>query len=103
MTAVRVATVRKWLDWLGFQFSGVKKAVFNNGEQREDAVAYRRDFLLPKFLAFCKQSVQFAEDKRLIILGGVEQPLMLITHYESSVNANDAKAQVWKYQLNLAT
>lgn len=100
VTAVRVRTVRKWLARLGFQFSGVKKGVFKDGHEREDVVAYRRDFFLPKFLAFCEQSVQFAEDKSLIIPDGVEQPLMLITHDESSFNANDAKTQVWKYQGN---
>lgn len=95
---VRVRTARKWLRRLGFEFSDVKRGVFKDGHEREDVVAYRRDVFLPKFFSLYQQSVQFTEDKTLILPGGVEEPLLFITHDESTFNSNDARTRIWKHE-----
>ena len=95
---IRARTARRWLKRMGLSYRGVGKAVYFDGHEREDVVTYRNNVFLPAWEKFQERMVQFSEDGTWRVpdhLPPGEKPLVLVTHDESTFNANDGKRRLW--------
>ncbi|KAF8417258.1 hypothetical protein EV426DRAFT_703179 [Tirmania nivea] len=94
-------TARIWLNKLGFRWKDVRKGVYVDGHERDDVVAYRQNIFLPQIdeIQSSGSLRQWDEDGNIIPvylplpLG--EKEKILVTHDESTFNANDGKRQMW--------
>jgi len=80
---------------MGFSFQGVKKGVYVDGHERKDVVDYRKVFL-EEWTKASRRFVVFKEDGTWELPPGLlqgEKPLVLVTHDESTFNANDGKKE----------
>jgi len=83
---------------MGFQYNTVRKGVYVDGHERADVVNYRNEVFLPQWTEYQRQMVVFKEDgiwEKPSILREGEKPLVLVTHDESTFNANDGKRKMW--------
>ncbi|KAA8907992.1 hypothetical protein FN846DRAFT_754691, partial [Sphaerosporella brunnea] len=95
---VRVRTARRWLKKLGLVFGRYTKGVYVDGHEREDVVFYRQNVFLPRWNYLQRRLVIFDENGNWKLPPGLkegERPLVLVTHDESTFNANDGKRQGW--------
>lgn len=101
---VRSRTARRWLHQLGYSWRDVRKGVFIDGHERSDVVEYRKKFLA-EIQALKPYLVEFEENgsmkpkdypKDCAVGGPDKRPVILVTHDESTVNANDGRRQVWQ-------
>ena len=100
-TRIRARTARRWLRKMGFSYHEVKKGVYIDGHEREDVVKYRNDVFLKVWKAASHSFVIFKEDGSWEVplnLQSGEKPLVLVTHDESTFNANDGKRRVWSQE-----
>lgn len=91
-------TARRWLHKMGFIHDTVRKGVFIDGHERDDVVQYRNDVFLPQWKNYQRRFVVFSENgtwKVPSTLIDGEKPLVLVTHDESTFNANDGKRSLW--------
>ncbi|RPB23933.1 hypothetical protein L211DRAFT_838386, partial [Terfezia boudieri ATCC MYA-4762] len=91
-------TARNWLNKLGFEFKDVRKGVYIDGHEREDVVRYRQEVFLPAMEKLFHSGLrEWAEDGSLILkeIPAGEKEKILVTHDESTFNANDGKRRMW--------
>ena len=96
-TRIRARTARRWLNKMGFSYGTVRKGVYVDGHEREDVKDYRNNVFLPKWRELSERFVQFDENgvwKKPDLPEGVS-PLVLVTHDESTFNANDGRRKAW--------
>ncbi|RPA83521.1 hypothetical protein BJ508DRAFT_375057 [Ascobolus immersus RN42] len=105
---IKARTARSWLGKMGFKYCRVTKTVFIDGHERDDVVAYREEFV-KTWLEYRKRMVIFKEDGSYELPEGCKvgsdgnyymedgsgRPLVLVTHDESTFNANDGKRSGW--------
>jgi hypothetical protein len=94
---IRVRTARRWLKKMGFVYNTVQKGLYFDGHEREDVKAYRKDVFLPQWKKYSERFVEFNEDGKFQkppLPDGV-LPLVLVTHDESTFNANDGRRMIW--------
>lgn len=77
-----------------------KKALYYDGHDRPDVVAYRQNIFLPAMDAYQYHLVEYTVgdvEAELIKLGGnfVERRLVLVAHDESTTQANDGQKEGW--------
>ena len=96
-------TARRWLNRLGYKWKEVQKGVFFDGHEREDVVEYRETFL-DEIKALLPYFVEFNEDGSILpkvypedcaVGGPNKRPIIMITHDESTLSANDGRQRVW--------
>lgn len=100
---IKSRTAWNWLRKLGFEYKDVKKDVFIDGHERPDVVKDRQ-----KILKVIKELepylVEFNEDGTIkaneypsycAIEGANRQPVIVITHDESTSIANDDLRRTW--------
>lgn len=95
---IRCRTARGWLNKLGFSWRKVQKGVYMDGHERSDVVQYRQEVFLPAFQEIRTFLVTWNEEGQMIMpqnLPPGQKPLVLVTHDESTFNANDGKRQLW--------
>ncbi|RPA87789.1 hypothetical protein BJ508DRAFT_357373 [Ascobolus immersus RN42] len=107
---VTARTARRWLKKMGFRHCRMAKGVFYDGHERDDVVKYRKEEFLPKWLDYRARMVQFSEDGSWKLPEGCSlgsdgnyymngqsgvRPVVLVTHDESTFNANDGKRSGW--------
>lgn len=106
---IKARTARRWLGWMGLQHCKLtKKAVYVDGHEREDVVKYRNEKFIPDWLSYRSRCVIFEEDGSWKLPEGCKvlengeyqcsdgsRPLVLVTHDESTVNANDSRRSGW--------
>lgn len=94
-------TGRNWLHQLGLSHRRFAKGVYVDGHEREDVVAYRNTVFIPFWLQCRQRLVTFEPDgkwsKPQNLPVGIK-PLVIVTHDESTFNANDGRRQGWVYQ-----
>lgn len=96
-TRIRARTARRWLKKMGLIHGTVQKGVYVDGHEREDVKNYRNNVFLPKWRELSERFVQFEENgawKKPNLPEGVS-PLVLVTHDESTFNANDGRRKAW--------
>jgi hypothetical protein len=82
---------------MGFIYTRVKKGVYFDGHERDDVREYRDTVFLPQWKDLSSRFVEFDEDgawARPQLPEGV-LPLVLVTHDESTFNANDGRRMIW--------
>lgn len=105
---IKARTARRWLQWMGLSHHRLTKAVYVDGHERPDVVEYWNKSFIPKWLEYRKRRVIFKEDGTwelpkecdLLVDGELRmrdgtRPLVLVTHDESTVNANDSRRSGW--------
>jgi hypothetical protein len=95
---IRARTARRWLKKMGFVYKDAKKDVYFDGHEREDVVKYRNEVFLKIWQESSRRLVMFKEDGSWEKPPGLrpgEKPLVLVTHDESTFNANDGKRRLW--------
>ena len=99
---IRARTARRWLNQLGLVYGRYRKGVDVDGHEREDVVLYRNEVFLPHWKSLQRRMVIFQEDESGTVTWSApptllpsEKPLVLVTHDESTFNANDGKRQGW--------
>jgi hypothetical protein len=83
---------------MGFTYKDAKKDVYFDGHEREDVVKYRNEVFLKTWQESSRRFVIFKEDGSWEKPPGLqpgEKPLVLVTHDESTFNANDGKRRLW--------
>ena len=83
---------------MGFSYKDVKKGVYVDGHERDDVKKYRSEVFLKTWKKAFRRFLLFKEDGSWEIPPGLqpgEKPLVLITHDESTFNANDGKRRLW--------
>ncbi|KAF8424326.1 hypothetical protein EV426DRAFT_716937 [Tirmania nivea] len=91
-------TARNWLNKLGFEFKNVRKGVYIDGHEREDVVRYRQEVFLPAIEQLFHSGLrEWVEDSSIILkeIPAGEKEKILVTHDESTFNANDGKRRMW--------
>jgi hypothetical protein len=71
-----------------------------DGHEREDVREYHEKVFIPQWYTFQPRLVCFDESGAWWIpdiLPQGEKPLVLVTHSESTFNANDGKRQLWMF------
>lgn len=95
---LRARTGRRWLNKLGLKYSTYRKGVYFDGHEREDVVNYRQEHFLPRWKRYRERFVVFQEDGSFSAkqdLSSGQKPLVLVTHDESTFNANDGQKAGW--------
>jgi hypothetical protein len=95
---ISARTARRWLKRNGFSYGDAKKDVYFDGHEREDVVKYREEVFLKAWQEHSRRFVIFKEDGSWEKPPGLrpgEKPLVLVTHDESTFNANDGKRRFW--------
>ena len=95
---IRARTARRWLHRLGLEYKTVAKGVFIDGHEREDVVRYRQEEFIPAIDRLCNYFVTWNLEGEMVLppnLPPGEKPHILVTHDESTFNANDGKRKLW--------
>ena len=101
--AVVASTVRRWLRKQGLNWRDVKKGVYVDGHERQDVVEYRERFI-ESLEELWPYIVEFEDDGTIVnkvypencVVGGLDrQPIILVTHDESTFSSNDGRRQAW--------
>ena len=80
------------------EMSADSSQVYVDGHERPDVVEYRQKVFLPRWREFKRRMVVFDEDghwRAPATLRPGEKLLVLVTHDESTFNANDGKRRLW--------
>jgi hypothetical protein len=80
------------------EFKNVTKGVFIDGHEREDVVKYRQREFIPAIDQLRDYLVTWNSDGEMNLpsnLPAGEKPHILVTHDESTFNANDGKRKLW--------
>ncbi|CAG8811317.1 25412_t:CDS:2, partial [Gigaspora margarita] len=95
---ISLATLRRWMNKIRFNYKRYKKGVYVNGHEREDVIIYRWEFLqkmeeydrlMPKW-----KNINCEIYKEPNLLPG-EKKHILITHDECVFHANDSTREFW--------
>ena len=94
---IRARTARNWLRKLGFNWKDIHKGVYIDGHEREDVVRYRNEVFIPCFDRILPSLREWDETGNQLIkeLPSGEKEKILVTHDESTFNANDGKRRMW--------
>jgi hypothetical protein len=94
-------TATRWLQKLDWRYKGIKKGMYIDGHEREDVVAYRREFI-ERFKFYEKRFHQWDNDGQELprpngfpVPDGPPFRLVLITHDESTFYQNDRRKIAW--------
>ena len=94
---IRCRTAQPWLKKLSFSWRKVQKGVYVDRHERPDVVRYRQEVFLPAFNEIRPFLVTWNEEGQMLMpqnLPPGQKPLILVTHDESTFNANDGKRRL---------
>lgn len=95
---VSATTLGHYLYEWGYQYRKNKRAIFFDGHEREDAVAYRNEWS-KRMVEYMKRSDFYEGDERQDvyepILENDQSKIVFVTHDESTFYANDGKNDLW--------
>lgn len=99
---ISLRTARRWLHKEGFRYTAHKKALYYDGHEREDVIAYRQNDFLPKMKEYESRLVKYVvgdvTKDAAMQLAYVERKLVLVAHDEMTAQANDGKTMSWVWQ-----
>ena len=80
---------------MGFDYKTIRKGVYFDGHERQDVREYRDNVFIPRWNELSMRFVRFNEDGTWEIpqLPDGMKPLVLVTHDESTFNANDDEGE----------
>ena len=83
---------------MGFIFESSRKDIYLDEHEREDVVKYHNEIFLKFWQELSSQFVSFSENgswEEPSDLQSDKKPVVLVTHDESTFNANDGKRCLW--------
>ncbi|ORY42498.1 hypothetical protein BCR33DRAFT_630649, partial [Rhizoclosmatium globosum] len=92
-------TLDRWLSILGFDYTQIKKDVYEDGHERSDVVAYRGPYcaellaLLPRSTQWEEQNGGLVEVPPVLVPG--EEEIVFVVQDESAFAANNGKKLVY--------
>ena len=97
---VSLSTARRWLHREGFRFTEHRKVLYFDGHERSDVVDYRQNSFIPQMKEYRRWLVEYvvgevAREKEKLVDNLVERRLVLVSHDESTAQANDGKKMSW--------
>lgn len=100
---VSLSTARRWLHRQGFRFTEHRKALYFDGHERPDVVEYRQNNFIPQLKEYRQRLVEYvvggvAKEKEKLVENYVERRLVLVSHDESTTQANDGKKMSWVHE-----
>ena len=100
---ISLSTARRWLHCQGFRFTEHRKALYFDGHERPDVVEYRQNSFLPRLKEYRQRLVEFVvgeveKEQEKPMKNYVERRLVLVSHDESTVQANDGKKMSWVHE-----
>lgn len=95
---IRIRTARFWLNRMGLRYGRFGKGVFVDGHEREDVVQYRQSIFIPQWQSYRQRFAKYDLREKTFVGQGnsTSRPIILITHDESTFNANDGTRAGWK-------
>jgi hypothetical protein len=94
-------TATRWLHKLDWRYQGIQNGMYIDGHEREDVVAYRREFV-ERWGTYEKRFHQWDDDGHELphpngfpVPDGPPFRLVLITHNESTFYQNNRRKTVW--------
>ena len=99
-TQVSLRTAERWMHYLNFSMCTATKGYYTDDHNRADVVKYRDGEFLPAMETYERRFYTYSGDDMSIKtpptnLKEGEKPLVLITHDESTLYANDGKKFMW--------
>ena len=100
---VSLRTARRWLHREGFRFTEHRKALYFDGHERPDVVEYRQNVFVPQMKRYCCRIVEYVvgdvgKERQKVVENCVERRLVLVSHDESTTQANDGKKKSWVHE-----
>jgi hypothetical protein len=96
---ISLRTARRWLHKEGFKYTVHKKALYFDGHEREDVIAYRQNVFLPLMKEHMKRLVFFevgnVEKEGELNLQPDQLKLVLLAHDEMTAQSNDDEKMSW--------
>jgi hypothetical protein len=101
-SGITVQTARRWMKQLEWRYGRKKRGMYINGHERDDVVAYRKQFLA-RWSEYLKRMVVYDRDGNVAanptgvdVVAGKKR-LILVTHDESTFYANDRRSTKWTH------
>ncbi|RPA74773.1 hypothetical protein BJ508DRAFT_195691, partial [Ascobolus immersus RN42] len=99
-TSITERQIRRWLHKLGYSWKDILKGVYIDGHEREDVVQYREAFVQRMQTIYeSGLLLKLDPDSGEVIWPEVVpegcKPIVLLTHDESTFNANDGIRSAW--------
>ena len=100
---VSLCTARRWLHREGFRFTEHRKSLYFDGHERPDVVEYRQNIFIPQMKEHCRRIVEYVvgdvvKEKEKLAENYIERRLVLVSHDESTTQANDGKKKSWVHE-----
>ena len=100
---VSLRTARRWLHREGFRFTEHRKALYFDGHERPDVVEYRQNVFVPQMKRYRCRIVEYVvgdvgKERQKVVENCVERRLVLVSHDESTTQANDGKKKSWVHE-----
>ena len=100
---VSLSTARRWLHREGFRFTEHRKALYFDGHERPDVVEYRQNRFIPQIKEYRRRLVEYVvggveKESAKPVENFVERRLVLVSHDESTFQANDGKKMSWVHE-----
>ena len=94
-------TATRWLQKLDWRYQGIRNGMYIDGHEREDVVAYRREFV-GRWKTYEKRFHRWDDDGHELprpngfpVPDGLPFRLVLVTHDESTFYQNDRRKTAW--------
>ncbi|KIJ35022.1 hypothetical protein M422DRAFT_262760 [Sphaerobolus stellatus SS14] len=99
---ISLRTACRWLKKEGFKYTAHKKALYYDGHEHADAVAYRQDVFILMMRQFKRRLVRYiignVEKEADLTFLPVETKLVLCAQDEMTAQANDGKKMSWVWK-----
>lgn len=100
---VSIRTARRWLHREGFRFTEHRKALYFNGHERSDVVEYQQNVFIPQMKEHRQQIVEYVvgdveKENEKVVGNYVERRVVLVSHDESTTQANDGQKMSWVHE-----
>ena len=100
---ISLRTAWRWLHREGFRFTEHQKALYFDGHERPDVVEYRQGVFIPQMKLHRQRIVEYVvgdvgKEKEKPIENYIERRLILVSHDESTTQANDGKKKSWVHE-----
>ena len=100
---VSLCTAWCWLHCKGFRFTEHQKALYFDGHKWPDVVDYRQKVFVPLMKHHRRQIVEYVvgdvgKEKQKPVENYVKRRLVLVSHDESTTQANDGKKKSWVHE-----
>ena len=100
---VSLRTARRWLHREGFRFTEHRKVLYFDGHERPDVVGYRQNVFIPQMKQCRRRIVEYivgdvGKEREKLVENYIERRLVLVSHDESTTQANDGKKKSWVHE-----